>query len=1192
MGWTNIKAGFQPKLKDDLFLLKTDEGFDQFDLTRLKQNFRPAYSPWDLETKLYANCPNFGTNGSKAISLLRSLYYQSSVTTLATNAGYSEALTRIELYRAVGLMQARYDQGNHSVYSSTKDQWHFKINPPDGARTLLEDAEITARKKAETATSSDKIQGGQKILSSPKQFDLAYEDARSRIVSMQTNWMRFLRKYLPGAANSNEAFWTNFGNWSAAPAYNFAVSAKYAGVLKLQFPKLGETWNDGRQSVASVGAFSTVDFNLNITATGGAGSGASATNVVANGIPFNTSWSAGKLSVAPAESAAGVPDVLVIRSADGLKTFYWDKASREADVWRNVNDGDLPQERTLFYDQDFWNIGENILSKTTLLDQPGVPGIFYAKGDEAKKYAGLSSFGLWNNPAAIFYGELPKRERLIRFKRDIAGGNPYLLTMLELGSKHPLNVQVMSIYDHQNRLVFRLDEQQKKTSYKWNGNDFTVTDLNPANSTHLFEMQGGQTYTIYLKADLGKVGEFSKKVLTLGADFWNQKYGMSVFPPFTDDFDDNLLAAPVPNVVVTSGSPSGVGGVMGNFALEFDGGEKVLLTKSPLDGKADFTIAAWVKTGAQTGKIFTHAADKTLSLGLENGKLVFANGSLKVTGTTNIADGNWHYVTAIRKANGTVTLHTDITQTGTGSGGTSVSPSTSAALGEGFTGQLEEVSIWGSALTQEQIADAMLNGVNATLAPPAKLAYFDFNNEKGLPTLSDKSGSGSNGELSGMEMQADWVAVTLPTFDQTPGDYSLSFSGNNSKITFAAAPLSGKTAFTIGCWVKTTALSGDLYRQGDANGMRLRLAAGKLTFSIGATAISTAKTINDGNWHYVAASRAASGTVTLTIDCGWAVSSPLQGSGVATATISAIGEDNFKGQIEEMLLWERALTQSEIIAYLRNETSQNINLITRYDFNDGTAKTTLTNRQNPTAAKGNLLNFNYLADWVKTSGINKSFAGTAAISAFRATEDKWAFFASASDWQQVRQIQFGNGMLNQEVAYFEKMRVQKSSGGGTSGSPSVAGGGTSGSPLGAGGVSGSIACRTTFPAPGELLEIASTYRFVTLFMSDGSAKTLTLAEGDERQVVDLKTAPTAPTDAFSPMLTLNKYQQTNELELSLRGIPLDAAYFAIFDNSERRVWLHRPEAAKKYTYTATGRTKESIPLSVFHLSLPAGTYTV
>jgi len=85
---------------------------------------------------------------------------------------------------------------------------------------------------------------------------------------------------------------------------------------------------------------------------------------------------------------------------------------------------------------------------------------------------------------------------------------------------------------------------------------------------------------------------------------------------------------------------------------------------------------------------------------------------------------------------------------------------------ERFGGQLDEVSIWGMALTQEEIRENVhrsLTGVEAGLR-----AYYGFDSGVGQ-TLYDYSGHGNYGTLGGgvAEQQPQWVESTAPIFGTT-----------------------------------------------------------------------------------------------------------------------------------------------------------------------------------------------------------------------------------------------------------------------------------------------------------------------------------------------------------------------------------------------------------------------------------------
>ena len=98
------------------------------------------------------------------------------------------------------------------------------------------------------------------------------------------------------------------------------------------------------------------------------------------------------------------------------------------------------------------------------------------------------------------------------------------------------------------------------------------------------------------------------------------------------------------------------------------------------------------------------------------------------------------------------------------------------------------------------------------------------------------------------------------------GAQAAQFDGSTN--TYITIPLSISNSFTIGFWVKTTAIGGngqwynglglvDGDVTGAANDFGISLVSGYAAFGVGNpdTTITTPEAINDGTWHHIAATR-------------------------------------------------------------------------------------------------------------------------------------------------------------------------------------------------------------------------------------------------------------------------------------------------------------------------------------------------
>ncbi len=176
--------------------------------------------------------------------------------------------------------------------------------------------------------------------------------------------------------------------------------------------------------------------------------------------------------------------------------------------------------------------------------------------------------------------------------------------------------------------------------------------------------------------------------------------------------------------------------------------------------------------------------------------------------------------------------------------------------GEFFGGSIDEVRVYGSALTSQQI----LNQYNSdtTLSPAG---YWKFDEGSGT-TASDSSPNNSPGTLSGTVLPA-WTSGEINT--------GLSFNGSNNYVTMGtpSALQFGTGSFTVMSWFKTTTTTFsrlvDMGLNSWANGYDLSIniptdcTNGCIGAEIGAggtqthgLSFYTTNTFKDGNWHQAA----------------------------------------------------------------------------------------------------------------------------------------------------------------------------------------------------------------------------------------------------------------------------------------------------------------------------------------------------
>jgi hypothetical protein len=218
-------------------------------------------------------------------------------------------------------------------------------------------------------------------------------------------------------------------------------------------------------------------------------------------------------------------------------------------------------------------------------------------------------------------------------------------------------------------------------------------------------------------------------------------------------------------------------------------------------------------------------------------------------------------------------------------------------------------------LADDWLSDYLLEGL---------VGYWKFN-ETGGTLASDSSGQGNHGTLMNMD-NSDWVAGTQGNaleFDNIDDYVEISgFSG-----------VTGSSPRTCMAWIKTAG-GGDILGWGNhldlGTKWRFRvLSSGLLAIQVGGYAQTTSATVHDGTWHHVAVVLPQKSTPLINdlelyidgnritdITTSAGTSSLDTGSDntvkIGTYVYDGAGLDYFDGMIDDVRIYDRALSQQEI----------------------------------------------------------------------------------------------------------------------------------------------------------------------------------------------------------------------------------------------------------------------------------------
>ena len=399
-------------------------------------------------------------------------------------------------------------------------------------------------------------------------------------------------------------------------------------------------------------------------------------------------------------------------------------------------------------------------------------------------------------------------------------------------------------------------------------------------------------------------------------------------------------------------------------ALSFDGTNDYVdtgMTSIPEDG----TISVWIKTDSQAREMiigsvgtYTYKFGINYKAGTGGAQIGYVSlmpdyGTLSayVNIGANLYDGNWHYITGQWDGSAsTIKIYFDgkeqtvaytnqsVWSSQTNTYSLAIGAYNASTKGAYFTGLISSSKLFDVALTLAQIQEMYLNPeqILPTGVSSSNLKLWLPLQEGSGTTNYDGSGNNNDGTISGatwVKAETDIAQVGLVrqnkpmVFDGSDDVVSIS---DNSAIDF------GTGDFTLSAWIKTSgdgwmrivdkrdASSGYTFNVDTSEMIHLELNDGG-----GNTGYSASTDISDDLWHHIVASADRSGNVTFYLD----------GSSDGTADISAksgsidstsdlfIGADapsgtglSFDGNINEVAIWDEALTATEITALYNSGT--------------------------------------------------------------------------------------------------------------------------------------------------------------------------------------------------------------------------------------------------------------------------------
>ncbi len=321
-----------------------------------------------------------------------------------------------------------------------------------------------------------------------------------------------------------------------------------------------------------------------------------------------------------------------------------------------------------------------------------------------------------------------------------------------------------------------------------------------------------------------------------------------------------------------------------------------------------------------------------------------------------------------------------------GSGGSSTSGLTAHAnfyvgaqfSGRFFNGKIDEVRVWNTTQSESEIRANMHKEIS--LPNTSLTLYYKFNESSGISADNAEGVASRDGRLFGAN-SSRWQ--TSSAF--TGAKNTLNFDGVDDYCNTNSNVMTNTDNFTMMAWVKPNTLpvngwSAIAYNGTDGGGYGIGIRDGKVAGLFGTTAWHTTNAVlpSTGTWYHIAMRR-SNGTVQfflngklLSYSSTTAPLSPMNrftiGNMIANNETS-LYDTSFDGQIDEVRVYNRSLTNQEIRNDMCNSLIGNeTGLVAYYDFdnNSGTILQDFSGNANDLT----LTNMDATTDWVSSTAFN------------------------------------------------------------------------------------------------------------------------------------------------------------------------------------------------------------------------------
>ena len=417
--------------------------------------------------------------------------------------------------------------------------------------------------------------------------------------------------------------------------------------------------------------------------------------------------------------------------------------------------------------------------------------------------------------------------------------------------------------------------------------------------------------------------------------------------------------------IVGSGVTRGAeGAVIGdaNTASTFDGtGNGIVSSPVAITAPDTYTTSTWIKTTTTSGgKILGFGNQQTTGSGsydrhvyMDNsGRIVYGvydNGTRTLNTTKSYNDGQWHQIVTSLGPDG-MTLYVDGLRVATRSdttkgqpytgywkvGGDSLGGWPSQPASSTFNGSIDEVAIYPTVLTKDQVLAQYVASGRVSPIPAAPTDTYGAAVYTDQPDLfwrlADTTGSAAADAGASLNPGNYVGGVTKDVPGVLAGNAAVTFNGSSGFVASANA-FTNPTQYTAEAWFSTTTNRGGKIigfgnnSTGTSNNYDRHVYMqddGKLVFGTytGQTnTVTTPAAYNDGQWHHVVASQGSDG-MKLYVDGQLVGTNPQTGAQNYTGYWKVGGDPTwgsssayFAGTIDEAAVYPTVLGADRVLAH-------------------------------------------------------------------------------------------------------------------------------------------------------------------------------------------------------------------------------------------------------------------------------------